>query len=340
MKSGDEYKSEHTKPGHSTDFPPQSTFAKPRLSVIIPVYNEKDNLVKLHEQLTPELTAIGEPYEVVYVDDGSTDGSTHHLRQIADSDDRVIVVCFRRNFGQTCAMAAGIDHSVGEIIVFMDADLQNDPADIPRLLEELQKGYDIAGGWRKGRQDTWLFRRVPSFVANKLISWVTGVRLRDYGCTLKAYRREILENIQLYGEMHRFIPALAARVGATVSEIPVRHHPRKQGQSKYGLDRTFRVVLDLLTVKFLASFFGNPIYLFGGMGLTLLLLSLISGTGMLIQKLTQGVSFIQTPLLLLSALFVLLGFQSIFLGLLAEMVVRTYHESQRKPVYVVKEIFK
>jgi glycosyltransferase involved in cell wall biosynthesis len=322
------------RPGSSADKLPVEV----DLSVVIPVYNEAENLPPLHASLSRVLSALPCASEVLYVDDGSTDASFERLEAIAVGDPRVTLIQFRRNFGQTAAMSAGIDYARGRVIVFMDADLQLDPADIPVLLAKLDEGFDLVSGWRKDRQDPWLRRKLPSRFANRIISWITGQKLRDYGCTLKAYRREVLEHIHLYGEMHRFIPAFARSVGVTVAEVPVRHHPRVHGRSKYGLDRTFRVILDLLTVKFLNSFAGNPIYLFGGAGLVLIALSLFNGLAMLAQKLLYGVSFIQTPLLLLAALFFILGVQSILLGLTAELVIRTYHESQGKPIYVIRRI--
>jgi glycosyltransferase involved in cell wall biosynthesis len=315
--------------------PPESTT---ELSIIVPVFNEQDNLLTLHEKLGSILQKIKMTCEIIYVDDGSTDSSADKLARIAQSDPHVKVIFFRRNFGQTAAMCAGIDHSKGKILIFIDADLQNDPEDIPKLLAKLDEGYDIVSGWRKDRKDSWLHRRLPSNVANWLISKVTGVKLKDYGCTLKAYRKEVLTNMKLYGEMHRFMPALASQVGASLVEIPVNHYPRERGKSNYGLERIYRVVLDLFTVKFMGSFSGSPMYLFGGIGLLLISLSLVSGVSMLIQKITQGISFIQTPLLLLSTLLLLLGFNSLLLGLLAEVLVRTYHESQQKATYVVREI--
>ena len=312
----------------------------PLLSVVVPVHNEEGNLQELHDSLSLVLRELGTKSEVVYVDDGSTDGSLQLLRGISEIDETVTVVQLRRNFGQTSAMSAGIDCSRGDILVFIDGDLQNDPRDIPRLLEKMEEGYDVVSGWRKDRKDGFLLRRLPSLAANRLISWTTGVHLRDYGCTLKAYRRGVFEHIRLYGEMHRFLPVLAKTVGASVVEIPVNHRSRNQGVSHYGLSRTFRVFLDLLTVKFLSSFSGTPIYLFGGSGLVLIALSLISGLAMLLQKILYGVSFIQTPLLLLAAMLFILGFQSILLGLTAEMLVRTYHESQGKPIYFIRRIFK
>jgi len=319
---------------------PAAALSPVDLSVIIPVYNEEENIPPLHAGLGEVLSGLPGVSEILYVDDGSTDASFERLEAVAAGDPRVTLIQFRRNFGQTAAMSAGIDHARGRVIVFMDADLQSDPADIPVLLAKIEEGFDLVSGWRKDRQDPWLKRKLPSLLANRVISWITGQKLKDYGCTLKAYRREILEHIHLYGEMHRFIPAFARSVGASVAEVPVRHHPRVHGRSKYGLDRTFRVVLDLLTVKFLNSFSGNPIYLFGGAGLLLMALSFVTGLAMLVQKLLYGVSFIQTPLLLLSALFFILGVQAILLGLTAELVIRTYHESQGKPIYVIRRILR
>lgn len=309
------------------------------VSVVVPVYNEQDNIGPLHERIAAVLSALGRDSEIIYVDDGSTDQSLDMLKRIAESDERATVIQLRRNFGQTAAMSAGIDHAKGEVIVLMDADLQNDPADIPTLLAKIDEGYDLVSGWRRNRQDHWLWRKFPSYVANRIISVITGVHLHDYGCTLKAYRREVLENIRLYGEMHRFIPAFVGLVGGLVAEVPVDHHPRIHGTSKYGLGRTFRVILDLFTVKFLGSYAKSPIYLFGGSGLILVGISVATGFGMVVQKVVYGVSFIQTPLLLLSALFFILGFQSILLGLTAELLVRTYHESQGKPTYVIRRVF-
>lgn len=311
-----------------------------RLSVVIPVLNEAENLHMLHQKLSEALCAVEGEVEVVYVDDGSTDSSYSILTEIFQAYSGVVVIRLRRNFGQSVAMAAGVDHSRGEIVMFMDADLQNDPSDIPKLLDKLEEGYDIVSGWRKNRHDNWLLRKVPSVVANRLISWVTGVNLKDYGCSLKAYRRNVIEHVRLYGEMHRFLPALAHQVGATIVEIPVNHHPRTAGQSKYGIGRTWRVLLDLGTVKFLGSFLGKPIYLFGGVGLVLVGLSGVSGVGMVVQKWVHGVSFINTPLLLLSAILFVMGIQSFLLGLVSELLVRTYHESQEKPPYFIGSVLR
>ena len=307
-------------------------------SIIVPVYDEEKNIPILHERITSAMQPVGATYEVIYVDDGSRDRSFIRLQEIAATDPHVIVIQFRRNFGQTAALAAGIANSSGDNLIFMDADLQNDPADIPLLLEKLDEGYDVVSGWRKNRQDAAISRKLPSKLANKLISSVTGVRLHDYGCTLKAYRREVVEHIQLYGEMHRFIPAHAAWVGASIAEIPVQHHPRIHGKSKYGIARTLKVVLDLLTVKFLGSYSTKPIYVFGGLGLTSIGLSIASITLALADKLAHGVSLIQSPLLLLTAMLFIIGVQLVLMGFLAEISVRTYHELQAKPTYVVRRI--
>ncbi|NPA93335.1 MAG: glycosyltransferase family 2 protein, partial [Chloroflexi bacterium] len=307
--------------------------------IVIPVYNEEDNLPLLHRALHEGLANCRYPWEVVLVDDGSTDNSAAVLEQLAQEDpEHVRVVFLRRNFGQTAAIAAGIDHAQGDIIVLMDADLQNDPADIPMLVNKLEEGYDVVSGWRKDRKDPYLTRVLPSHLANALISWVTGVHLHDYGCTLKAYRREVLEGFRLYGEMHRFIPAYAASVGARMTEVPVRHHPRKFGKSKYGLTRTLKVILDLFTVKFLLSYFHKPIYLFGGMGLALILPSLALLFYLIVRRIVWNVALMTSPLFQLSLMFVILGFQSILMGLIAELLVRTYHEAQGKPTYTVRRV--
>ncbi|MBI2886626.1 MAG: glycosyltransferase family 2 protein [Chloroflexi bacterium] len=307
-------------------------------SVIIPVYNEEGNLTPLHQAITAIMDATAGGYEMVFVDDGSRDGGFQELAALAARDPRVKVVQLRRNFGQTPAIAAGIDHARGDILIFLDADLQNDPADIPRLLATLAEGYDVVSGWRQHRRDTWLTRQMPSMAANWLISAITGVRLRDYGCSLKAYRREVLSQVHLYGEMHRFIPAYASWVGAAITEIPVTHHPRLRGKSKYGLSRTVKVLLDLLTAKFLASYATKPIYVFGGVGLFLGLLAFLSLAAAIIQKFTIGVSLIQTPLTTLAAILGATGFIAILQGLNAEVALRTYHESQQKPTYTVRRI--
>ncbi len=309
------------------------------LSIVIPVFNERENLPLLHQALTEALGSCRLPWEAVLVDDGSTDGSAEILERLAQEDpEHIRVVFLRRNFGQTAALAAGIDHAQGDILVLMDADLQNDPRDIPRLLDKLDQGYDVVSGWRKDRQDAFLTRTLPSRLANALISWVTGVHLHDYGCTLKAYRREVLQGFRLYGEMHRFIPAYAASVGARITEIPVQHHPRKYGKAKYGLERTLKVLLDLFTVKFLLSYFHKPIYLFGGVGMLLILPSALMLIFLILRRIFWGVALFTSPLFQLSLMFVILGFQAVLMGLIAELLVRTYHEAQGKPTYTVRRV--
>jgi glycosyltransferase involved in cell wall biosynthesis len=307
------------------------------LSVVIPVYNEEETLPLLYTAIVNALKCIPDPWEMVLVDDGSRDGSLKVLEDLATADPlHVRVIALRRNFGQTAAIAAGIDHAEGDIIVLMDADLQNDPADIPMMLEKLDAGYDVVSGWRKRRMDKFS-RRLPSLLANGLISRVTGVYLHDYGCTLKAYRREVLTGFRLYGEMHRFIPAYANSVGAKIIEVPVDHHPRRFGKAKYGLERTLKVVLDLFTVKFLISYSSKPIYLFGGTGIGLILISAITLLYLAVRRLGWGVSVLESPLFQVSTMIAILGFQSILMGLIAEMLVRTYHESQGKRTYTVRK---
>ena len=309
------------------------------LSVVIPVFNEVENLKPLHSALSEAL--VGREYELVFVDDGSTDGSIEALNELVALDpEHTLVVELRRNFGQTAAIAAGIDHSHGEAIVTIDADQQNDPADIPLLMEKIEEGYDVVSGWRIDRQDKLLTRKIPSRIANGLISKVTGVRLHDYGCTLKAYRREVLQGFRLYGEMHRFIPAYAGWVGAKMIEIPVRHHPRKFGKAKYGLERTLKVILDLFTVKFLMSFANKPIYLFGGAGAGLIFLSFILLGVLVGRRIVLDEHLIRSPLLLMTVMLFILGFQSILMGLIAELLARTYHESQAKPTYSVRSVLR
>ena len=308
-----------------------------RVSIVAPVYNERENIEPLHRGLREALDGLS--YELVFVDDGSTDGSLEELNKIATQDtDHVKVIELRRNFGQTAAIAAGIDHSLGDVIVLIDADLQNDPADIPMMLEKIEEGFDVVSGWRVKRQDSFLTRTLPSRIANWLISKVTGVPLHDYGCTLKAYRRDVLEGFHLYGEMHRFIPAYAGGVGAKIVEVPVRHHPRRFGKAKYGLGRTLKVILDLFTVKYLVSYALNPIYLFGGTGLALILISFLVLGYLIFRRLLLDEHMIRSPLLLMSVMLFILGFQSILMGLIAELLVRTYHESQAKPTYTVRRV--
>jgi len=306
------------------------------ISVIIPIYNEQGSIALLYERLSAELPQLGRAFEVVLVDDGSSDGSDRLLAEVAQKDKHFKLVSLRRNFGQTAAMMAGIDFAEGDIIVPMDGDLQNDPADIRRLMDKLEEGFDVVSGWRKERQDGALRRNFPSRVANRLISWISGVHLHDYGCSLKAYRRDVIKGVKLYGEMHRFIPIYASWFGAKVTEIPVAHNARRFGQSKYGLERIAKVVLDLLVVKFLAKYATKPIYVFGGFGLITLGFSAIAALYALYLKLFEGVSFILTPLPLLAVMGLITGLMSILMGLLAELVMRTYYESQGKPVYLVK----
>jgi glycosyltransferase involved in cell wall biosynthesis len=312
------------------------------LSVIIPVYNEVESLPLLHRAIHQALDPLQAKWEVVLVDDGSTDGSQNVLEELAVTDsEHVTVVLLRRNFGQTAAIAAGIDHSTGDIIVLSDADLQNDPADIPMMLEKIAEGYDVVSGWRINRQDTFLTRTLPSRMANGLISWVTGVHLHDYGCTLKAYRREVLTGFRLYGEMHRFIPVYARMVGAKMIEVPVHHHARKFGKAKYGMGRTLKVVLDLFTVKFLLSYSAKPIYLFGGAGMFLMGVSALTLLYAIIDRLfLTGLHLNRNPLLTLSVMLFSLGFQSILMGLIAEQLARTYHESQDKPTYTIRRVIR
>jgi len=316
--------------------------AMPKLSLFLPVYNEEENLPRLNAKIFEAMAQLGHSFEVIYVDDGSSDRSLELLRQFAAADSRVRVVAFRRNYGQTAAMAAGIHAARGEVLIPMDADLQNDPADITRLLQKLDEGYDVVSGWRKDRQDAFVTRTFPSRIANALISRIGGVPLHDYGCSLKAYRREVLKDVNLYGEMHRFIPIYAAWAGGRVTEIPVTHHPRTAGQSKYGLSRTIKVVLDLVTIKFMASYLTKPIYLFGGAGLVSFFVSALAGGLAFLMKFAswpKHADFIQTPLPVVALVLFALGVQFFLMGLIAEIVVRTYHESQDKPIYTVKARF-
>ncbi|MBN1309945.1 MAG: glycosyltransferase family 2 protein [Anaerolineae bacterium] len=310
------------------------------ISIVIPVYNEVDNLEPLQAELDASLGSFAGRYEVVYVNDGSTDGSGQKLAEMCAMHPDIVSIDLRRNFGQTAAIAAGLKHSRGAIIVTLDADLQNPPADICLLVNKLEEGYDVVSGWRKKRKDTLLTRRIPSAAANWLISVVSGVHLHDYGCTLKAYRREVIDEIKLYGEMHRFIPIFAAAAGARIGEIIVNHRPRIHGKAKYGLMRTFKVVLDLVTVKFLLSFRTTPMYLFGGTGFILIGLGFIVLMIALYNKIFHDISLILTPLPLLSANLFALGAQSILMGLTTELLVRTYYEAQDKPIYVVRQIHK
>jgi len=310
----------------------------PRLSVVVLVYNEVESIAPLHEELIGVLEPLDVSYEVIYIDDGSTDGSTERLGQLASTDSHVRVVSFRRNFGQTAAVQAGIDHSRGEILIFMDGDMQNDPHDIPRLLQKIDEGYDVVSGWRKERQDD-MKRVLPSKIANWIIARVTGVALHDFGCTLKAYHREVIQDVKLYGEMHRFIPVYASWVGARITELTVHHRHRMFGSSKYSLARTSRVLLDLITVKLLGSYSTKPMYFFGFAAFGLWALAFIFAAIVIIQKLLPPYPYAHdNPLLLLAVFFGIVGVQFILMGLLAELSIRTYHESQAKTTYVVREI--
>lgn len=307
------------------------------VSIVVPLFNEEDNVPILHERLKEVLDNLDTEYEIIYVDDGSIDRTLNLLEEIQKKDKNVMVLSLRRNFGQTAAFAAGFDFARGDIVITMDGDLQNDPKDIPRLLDAI-KNYDLVSGWRKKRKDTFLTRRLPSMIANWLISRVTGVRLHDYGCSLKAYRRDVVKNLRLYGEMHRFIPAVASWYGVRVSEIETTHHPRLRGKSKYGISRTIKVLLDLITVKFLQSFSTRPMQFFGPMGMIFGIAGVGISLYLSIEKLFRGINIGGRPLLLLGALLIIVGVQFVGMGLLGEMLVRVYHESQKKPIYAIKKI--
>ena len=306
------------------------------LSVVIPVFNEEASVGALHAEIEQALADFD--HEVIYIDDGSTDNSFSVLTEIRKKHPNVRLIRFRRNFGQTAAMSAGFKFSCGKIIIPMDADGQNDPADIPRLVKKLDEGYDIVSGWRKERKDNAVTRTLPSRIANWVIGRITGIRLHDYGCSLKAYRAESLKPIRLYGEMHRFIPALARWGGEKVAEMVVNHRPRTTGQTKYGLSRTFKVVLDLITIKFLASFSTKPIHIFGGLGVICFLASFLSGAAVVGMKLATNYSMNRNPLLMISLMLMIASIQFVMMGLLAEIMVRTYHESQDRPIYVIEKI--
>ena len=311
-----------------------------KISVVIPAYNEEENIGYLYEELSQVMRELSCPYEILFVDDGSSDNTLELLKELQRLDNRVIVVAFRRNFGQTAAMSAGFDYASGDVIVTMDGDLQNDPHDIPRLLEKIAEGYDVVTGWRHDRQDAFLSRKLPSVIANKIISWTTGVALHDYGCTLKAFRKEVIKNIRLYGEMHRFIPAIASGMGISFTEIKVNHRPRQYGVSKYGISRTIRVVLDLITVKFLLSFATRPIQVFGLLGFVSGSIGFLIALIMTIQRQFFAIPMSDRPLLLLAIMLIFIGIQFISLGLIAELQARTYHETQQKPVYYIRNIYR
>jgi glycosyltransferase involved in cell wall biosynthesis len=308
------------------------------LSIVIPLFNEEESIQPLYEKLTQTLGSLKLEYEIIFVNDGSTDDTYAALCRVAARDHKVKVINFRRNFGQTAAMAAGFDHARGRVIIPMDGDLQNDPVDIPLLLAKLEEGYDIVSGWRKDRQDKEVLRKLASRLANRLIVMMTGVKLHDSGCSIKAYRAEILKGIRLYGEMHRFIPALGNLMGARICEVPVSHHARQFGKSKYGLKRSFKVVLDLITLKFLADFSTKPLYMFGGIGVLLFAGATLAGAETLYERWVWGVYVHNNPFILIAVLLATLSVNFILMGLLAELIVRTYHESQGKPIYHVRDL--
>ena len=308
------------------------------ISVIVPLLNEEKNVEVLYQELIDQLRELGQEFEIILVDDGSTDRTFEILSKIQKDDSRVKVISFRKNFGQTAALSAGFDHARGDIIVTLDADLQNDPRDIPKLLEKLNEGYDLVNGWRFDRKDTFLTRRLPSIIANKVISFITRVTLHDYGCTLKVFRKEITKNIRLYGEMHRFIPAIASGMGISICEVKVNHRARKYGKSNYGISRTIRVILDLITVKFLLSYATRPIQVFGLLGFCSGIIGFAIAIYLTIQRQFFGIPLANRPLLLLSILLIFIGLQFVTLGLIAELQARTYHETQNKPIYVIREI--
>ncbi len=311
------------------------------ISLILPIYNEVESIPHLLEELTPVLESTGKSYEIICVDDGSTDGSFAELKKLRAQDERVRVIRFRRNFGQTAAFSAGFDYALGDLVITMDADLQNDPADIPKLLGKLDEGYDITSGWRvnRWREGFWqiLTRKLPSRMANWLISSITGVHLHDYGCALKVYRKEVVKNINLYGDLHRFIPAIASYYGVTVAEVPVNYRSRQYGTSKYGMGRIIRVILDLLAVRFLLSYSTRPIQIFGSLGLLSLFVGVIIGIYLTFMKYVYNEALAERPLLMLAMLLMMVGVQLITMGLLGEMMARTYHESQGKPIYSIRE---
>ncbi|MQY75463.1 MAG: glycosyltransferase [Actinobacteria bacterium] len=308
------------------------------LSIVIPIYNERESVDRLYKELDKSLLKLGIDYEVIFIDDGSVDGTYNKLLEIHKKNSSYKIIRFRRNFGQTAAISAGFNYSKGDAIITLDADLQNDPQDIPVMLNKLNEGYDIVSGWRKNRKDKAITRRFPSVIANKIISKLTGVYLHDYGCTLKAYKREVVKNIELYGEMHRYIPAVASWMGVKVAEIPVTHHSRKFGKSKYGISRTIRVILDIITIKFLLSYSQRPIQIFGLVGLFSGTVGFIITAYLIIMRIFFNQGLADRPLFILSIFMIFIGIQLITMGLLAEITMRIYHEAQEKPTYVIKDI--
>jgi glycosyltransferase involved in cell wall biosynthesis len=322
----------------NTPFPSGDGVSIPYLSLVVPIYNEEESIPTLHTRLTESLQTCGYSYEIIAVDDGSQDRSFAILKDLAHHDPHLRVIRFRRNFGQTAAFSAGFDYARGEVVVTIDADLQNDPSDIPLLLAKINEGYDVVSGWRARRKDPFLSRRLPSIIANRLISTMTGVHLHDYGCSLKAYRAEVVKGVELYGELHRFIPAIASWQGVSVTEIPVNHYARQFGSSKYGINRTVRVMLDLVTVRFLLSYATRPMQMFGLMGIGSMSMGGAINVYLALLKLLRGERLSRRPLLQLGILLVILGAQFISIGLIGELVVRTYYETQQKPIYVVREV--
>lgn len=307
------------------------------ISIFIPVYNEEENIKLLQERIDNAMAGHKFSYEVIYADDGSSDRSCEILEELAAKNKDIKVIKFRRNHGQTAAMSAGIDAATGRVLIPMDSDLQNDPIDIPRLMEKINEGYDVVSGWRKDRKDTFINRKLPSMIANKLISWISGVNLHDYGCTLKAYKAEVLKDVKLYGELHRFIPICASWVGAKVTELPVNHHERQFGESKYGINRTFKVILDLILMKFLTDFITKPIYFFGGISFLSMILSVAAFLWAIILRFAQGIELDHTPLPILGAMFFTVAIQIFMMGILGDLLMRTYYESQGKSTYNVEK---
>jgi len=322
----------------SGEWQTESSIFLPKVSLVVPIYNEVESLPALIEAIATSLHQKALRYEIICVDDGSQDGSALLLKRLAHSRRDLKAVLLRRNYGQTAAMAAGFNYAQGVVIVTLDGDLQNDPADIPQLIAKLEEGYDLVSGWRQSRQDATLTRLIPSKLANWLISWVTGVKLHDYGCSLKAYRSELIRDMRLYGELHRFLPALAFIEGANITELPVRHYPRQYGQSKYGLGRTFRVLMDLLTIAFIKTFLTRPMHVFGLFGLISMVVGTLLGLYLTFLKLGLGESIGNRPLLILTVVLLITGVQLFSFGLLAELSMRTYHESQGRPIYRVREV--
>lgn len=307
------------------------------LSIVIPVYNEEKSLKPLYERIKGVCGVLDKEYEIIFIDDGSRDKSFDILEEIAQGDKNVKLIKFKKNFGQTAALSAGFERAKGEIIIPIDADLQNDPRDIPKLLAKLDEGFDVVSGWRKDRKDDFFSKKFPSQIANSLISFITKIKLHDYGCTLKAYRSEVLRGVNIYGEMHRFLPAYAARQGAAIAEIPVNHFPRKFGKTNYGVSKTFKVILDLLVIKFMLGYSTKPIYFFGGFGAISMFLGFTSGLLALYLKIFRSVSFILTPLPIITALFVLAGIQLIMMGIISDLVLRSNYDLSGKKTYVISK---